>query len=241
MKIKFDIRKSFFENLEEIHNKIKKLKRKIKKIEELLQKEESKPKIIVIRPEKKRKKDWYEKFRWCITPKGNIIIGGRDAKQNEILVKKYFDENDLYFHADIKGASSVIFKNPDLEEIDIAGKFAVIFSSAWEKNLAVKVIKANYNNVSLSPPSGEYREKGGIIIREREYIGPYYPIAGIGWYKNKIMCAPPECFEKCILIAPGTIEKGVFAREISKILECNVEDVLSVLPSGKFKILEKNI
>jgi len=246
MKVTFDIRKSFFENLEMIHSKLKKLKRKRDKIKELLEKEEYKKEIIVIRPKKKRKREWYEKFRWYITPNGNLLIGGRDAKQNELLVKKYFEESDLYLHADIKGASSIIFKQglANKDELDVAGKFAVIFSSAWEKNMAIEVLWTTYENVSLSPPSGEYREKGGVIVKEREYIGPYHPECYCGVFEGKLMCGPKETFEKfgCeyIKLIPGKMKKGEVAKILSKKFEVGVEDVLSVLPAGEFKILKES-
>lgn len=37
--------------------------------------------------------------------------------QNEIIVKRYMGPGDVYVHADIHGASSVIIKNPSGEPI----------------------------------------------------------------------------------------------------------------------------
>lgn len=36
---------------------------------------------------------------------------GRDAQQNELLVKKYLRAGDVYVHADLRGASSVVVRN----------------------------------------------------------------------------------------------------------------------------------
>lgn len=41
-----------------------------------------------------------------------IVIGGRDQQQNELIVKRYLRAGDLYVHADLTGASSVVIKNP---------------------------------------------------------------------------------------------------------------------------------
>lgn len=41
-----------------------------------------------------------------------MVIGGRDQQQNELIVKRYMKSVDIYVHADIHGASSVIIKNP---------------------------------------------------------------------------------------------------------------------------------
>lgn len=45
------------------------------------------------------------------------MIGGRDAVQNELIVKRYMREGDVYVHADIHGASSIVIKNPTREPI----------------------------------------------------------------------------------------------------------------------------
>lgn len=40
------------------------------------------------------------------------VIGGRDQVQNELIVKRYMRAGDIYVHADLSGASSVVIKNP---------------------------------------------------------------------------------------------------------------------------------
>lgn len=40
------------------------------------------------------------------------VIGGRDQQQNELIVKRYLKAGDLYVHADLAGASSIVIKNP---------------------------------------------------------------------------------------------------------------------------------
>lgn len=39
------------------------------------------------------------------------MIAGRDAQQNELIVKRHFRKGDLYVHADIHGAATCIIKN----------------------------------------------------------------------------------------------------------------------------------
>jgi len=58
----------------------------------------------------KRVKEWYGKFHFCFTSAGYLIIGGRNAQQNDQLFAKYMEDKDLFFHADIQGASAVIIK-----------------------------------------------------------------------------------------------------------------------------------
>jgi predicted ribosome quality control (RQC) complex YloA/Tae2 family protein len=35
------------------------------------------------------------------------VIGGRDQQQNEIVVKKYLKDGDLYVHADLHGVNYI--------------------------------------------------------------------------------------------------------------------------------------
>jgi predicted ribosome quality control (RQC) complex YloA/Tae2 family protein len=38
---------------------------------------------------------WFEKFTWFISSDGYMVLGGRDAQQNEILYKKYMRKGDV--------------------------------------------------------------------------------------------------------------------------------------------------
>ena len=60
---------------------------------------------------KARKVFWFEKFFWFVSSENYLVIGGKDAQQNELLVKRYMKPNDVYVHADLHGAATVIVKN----------------------------------------------------------------------------------------------------------------------------------
>jgi len=53
-----------------------------------------------------RKVYWFEKFAWFVTSENYLVLGGRDAVQNDMLVKKYLREGDAYVHADLHGVDS---------------------------------------------------------------------------------------------------------------------------------------
>ena len=55
---------------------------------------------------------WFEKFNWFISSENYLVLAGRDGQQNEMLVRRYLRAGDVYVHADIHGASSIIVKNP---------------------------------------------------------------------------------------------------------------------------------
>jgi predicted ribosome quality control (RQC) complex YloA/Tae2 family protein len=54
----------------------------------------------------------FEKFNWFVSSENYLVLAGRDAQQNELLVKRYLRKGDAYVHADIHGASTCIVKNP---------------------------------------------------------------------------------------------------------------------------------
>lgn len=60
-----------------------------------------------------RKPYWFERFHWFISSENYLVVSGRDAQQNELLVKRYLAKGDVYCHADLHGASSCIVKNSD--------------------------------------------------------------------------------------------------------------------------------
>uniref|UniRef100_A0A183TK60 NFACT-R_1 domain-containing protein n=1 Tax=Schistocephalus solidus TaxID=70667 RepID=A0A183TK60_SCHSO len=103
----------------------------------------------VQRISKTREPFWFEKFHWFISSDNYLVLAGRDAGQNENLIKRYFKPQDIYVHADVHGASSVIVKArplqpneppdpsgnplpvPPMRTLIEAGHMAVTLSNAW--------------------------------------------------------------------------------------------------------------
>ncbi len=59
---------------------------------------------------KRSKRFWFERNRWTMLPAGRLLVGGRDAKGNDSIVRKHLSKDDLYFHADLHGAPSCSLK-----------------------------------------------------------------------------------------------------------------------------------
>ena len=55
---------------------------------------------------KRSKSFWFETHRWSMISGGHLLVGGKDAKGNDSVVKRHLSVNDLYLHADIHGAPS---------------------------------------------------------------------------------------------------------------------------------------
>ena len=256
------------ENAEVYYNKGKKAKKKIKgvniaiaKTEEEIKKAKGKREIEmekVLVPQKRVKKDlkWYEKLRWFLTSDGLMVIGGRDATTNEMVVKKHMENRDIYFHSDIHGAASIILKagKDEIPESSInqAAAFAACFSSAWAKGLgSADVYWVHPEQVSKTPQSGEFVTKGAFIIRgSRNYIRGLPLTLAIGkvdYEGERIMAGPPEAVSKYTenfaSIKPGYTKKEEIAMQIKNKIDTDkmfiIEDVVRVLPSGKCDFVDK--
>jgi predicted ribosome quality control (RQC) complex YloA/Tae2 family protein len=154
---------------------------------------------------------WYEEFRWFHTSDGYLVIGGRNADQNEALVKKYLDTHDRFFHTQAHGgpvtllkasgpsepSSPVEFPDTTLRE---AAQFAVSYSSVWKEGRgAGDAYMVEPDQVSKTPESGEYLEKGGFAIRgDREYFRGVECAVAVGITceeETRVIGGPPTAIE----------------------------------------------
>jgi len=71
-----------------------------------------------VRLAKRSKRFWFEKHRWGVLSDGRLVVGGRDAKGNDTVVRKYLRSTDLYIHADLHGAPSCSLRLRDGLDID---------------------------------------------------------------------------------------------------------------------------
>ncbi|KAL8820899.1 MAG: hypothetical protein Q9223_000984 [Gallowayella weberi] len=141
----------------------------------------------VLRPV--RKQLWFEKFLYFISSEGYLVLGGKDAQQNEILYKRYLKKGDVYIHADLQGAASVIVKNkPGRSEdplppstLSQAGSFTVATSSAWDSKAVMSAWWVRPEQVSKSAPTGDYLPIGNFNIQgEKNFLPPAQLLLGFG-------------------------------------------------------------
>ncbi|KAJ9155622.1 DUF814 domain-containing protein [Pleurostoma richardsiae] len=136
-----------------------------------------------------RRQMWFEKFLWFISSDGYLVIGGRDAQQNEMLYRRYLRKGDIYVHADLHGAATVIIKNnprtPDApippSTLSQAGNLAVCSSSAWDSKAGMGAWWVPADQVSKSAPTGEYLPTGSFMVRgKKNFLPPAQLLLGFG-------------------------------------------------------------
>ncbi|KAK4199608.1 fibronectin-binding protein A N-terminus-domain-containing protein [Triangularia verruculosa] len=177
-----------------------------------------------------RKQMWFEKFTWFISTDGYLVLGGRDAQQNEILYKRYLRKGDVYVHADMHGASTVIIKNsPKTPDAPIppstlaqAGNLSVCCSSAWDSKAAMGAWWVNADQVSKSAPSGEYLPAGSFMVRgKKNPLPPALLMLGFGLMfriseESKAKHVKHRLYDGDVdLASPAKAEKGSEKQEAS--------------------------
>ncbi|HMZ30941.1 MAG: NFACT family protein [Methanoregulaceae archaeon] len=176
------------------------------------------------------KKRWYHRFRWFSTSDGVLVIGGKDASQNEELVKRYMEGGDRFVHADVHGASVVIVKGRT-GRMDEVTQFAASYSGAWRSGHATAdVYAADPGQVSKTPESGEYVSRGSFIVRgEREYFRDVPLAAAIGLQREPelaVIGGPPSAVacrtSLFVVLKPGTFEPNDTAKKVLRALRARI-------------------
>jgi predicted ribosome quality control (RQC) complex YloA/Tae2 family protein len=189
LRFSINLRRSLFENASEYYERGKKAKQK--SAGALVALENSKKRLVAIEKElheteelknlkpaelmealskrKVKSKEWYEKFRWFTSSEGFLVVAGKDAVSNEVLIKKYAKQEDIVFHAEISGAPFVVIKSEGKtvseQTLHEAGEFAASFSRAWRENAgSADVYWVKLDQLSKSGPSGEFVPHGAFAV-----------------------------------------------------------------------------
>ncbi|MGC9152322.1 MAG: ribosome rescue protein RqcH [Vulcanisaeta sp.] len=233
--------------INDLFNRAKDLERKAKNAEEVMAQLKAKLEELRLEGEKLTEsvressirivygaREWFERFRWFITSGGKLVLAGRDATQNEVLVRHYLRPWDIFVHADIPGAATVIIRlnNPNdevkEEEILEAAQYAVSYSRAWVMGLSVlDSFYVKGEQVTKRAPSGEYLGKGSFMIYgSRGWVKNVELRLGIGVRVDKLngvslirlITAPPKVINSLVnyyaIIRPGKSDRVEVSKSI---------------------------
>ena len=238
-----NLRHSIQENAAHYYTRAKKAEKKLKGIEKAIRETETsierlrQQEIEQIREKqrrspKRRKKAWYEKFRWFHSSDGFLVVGGRDATTNEMIIKRHMEPHDIVFHADIHGAPFVLIKTegkkPPEQTMKESAQLAASYSKAWRENLSsVSVYWVSPEQVSKTPPAGQYLGKGAFMIMgSKNYVRdvPLRVAIGIKAEDEHLMVigGPIEAIanqaEAYVKLVSGRQKSGELAKRIREIL-----------------------
>lgn len=263
--VEVDFRKSVEENANYYFERAKKLKEKIENIQIAMKKfEEMKPLEKIERPKiKKPSKKWYERYRWFISSNGILVIAGKNARNNETIIKRYTRPQDLVLHVDIRGSPFTVIRNDQKlerlppETIYEAAEFAATYSRAWDQKLAsvsVYYIRPEQVVKEGGLPLGSF-----MIHGERKWLEKIKPRLSIGvkeekTFKAKLIFGPPTAVKKqtpyMVTIVLGDRDAGELTQEIKKQLllkvpyeikkaieEIDLEEIKKVIPYGRGELV----
>ncbi len=201
-----------------------------------------------------RKSHWFEKYRWFISSESAIVVAGRDATSNDYVVRRYLHDGDIYLHADIHGAASVIVKHPAPGEPNVtettyreAGQWAVAFSKAWRAGLAsASAFWVTNDQVSKAGASGEFVAKGAWVIHGTKHQLPELPlelaIGEVDYKGERLWTVAPAAAVRSwgkvrFLLTPG-LEREREEREIDLARELGISRsrLQSLLPAGGIEV-----
>ncbi|HIH38916.1 DUF814 domain-containing protein [Candidatus Woesearchaeota archaeon] len=241
---------AYFESAKKARSKAAKAKEALEKTRkelEHVQKNKGRhlDEIAAIKKVKKRK--WYEKFRWFFTSDNRLVIGGRDATTNEIMIKKHTDPGDLVFHTDMAGSPFFVLKTDNmpvteniLEEIADA---TCSFSKAFQLGLKTQsVFYVLPEQVTKEAKAGEYLTKGAFMIKGKTQYTKNKINVAIGLTEEKeLMCGPIEAIrvhcKEVLIIEQGPDKPSDAAKKIRKKIPADLDDIIRALPTGTMKVL----
>jgi predicted ribosome quality control (RQC) complex YloA/Tae2 family protein len=250
MKITLEISKSPEQNASEYFSKAKIIKKKLEGARTALAESERKLQNLEVEESKKqerakkqvRKHEWYEKFRWLLTSDNLLLIAGRDATTNELIIKKHTDKEDILFHTEMAGSPFGVLKTgstaSDLSKKE-AAEFIAAYSKAWKIGRTVMdVFYVNPDQVTKEAPSGEYITKGSFMIYGKKTILTVDIELFIGRMADgRIMAGPRSAVEKhCknfVQVVQGKDKISSVAKKIRKKLDADdLDEIVRLIPQG---------
>ncbi|AAB89216.1 ribosome rescue protein RqcH [Archaeoglobus fulgidus] len=268
--VELEIKKSIHENADLYYEKAKKAREKAEGVKraieatlrEMERVEEKLEKKLVTSIKVRRKKEWYENYRWFFTSEGFLVIGGRTAEMNEEIVAKHLESLDLFFHTQTPGAPAVILKRGQEageESIREAAEFAATYSALWKEGKhAGEVYYVLPEQVSKSAKAGEYLPKGSFYITgKRNYLtvelncavgvdvenlrvigGPVSAVKKQASYYVELEIGDKEHNELGVEIAKKLVEMAGEERHIVRAV-ATPDEIMKFLPPGKARIKDE--
>jgi len=207
---------------------------------------------------KRRVRAWYEKFRWFHSSEGFLVLAGRDATTNELLIKKHTAPSDIVLHADTHGAPFAVIKSDSRAVTDStileAAQLAVSSSSLWKQEVASgDAFWVSPEQVSKKAPSGQYLTKGAFMVTgKRNYVKGLKLRLAVGAQINEegvqIVGGPPSAVRThsaaYVEVVPGATARHDLAKRIAaelsrrlKLKPLDPNRVLEFLPPGPSEIV----
>ncbi len=179
----------------------------------------------------------HKKYKWFFTKSGKLVVGGKNAENNDALLRelKKTEKDYVVMHTKSPGSPFCVIVAPikavssdDLKECAV---FTGCFSKAWKQGLkktSVDIFHLSQLNKSSAMKSGTWSVTGKI---QTEIVNLELVLI----VQEKIIRAVPEITanrkEIIVFVCPGKIDKAEAVKD-KMLNELNKEQLLSALPAG---------
>ncbi|GBC70738.1 hypothetical protein HRbin02_00507 [Candidatus Calditenuaceae archaeon HR02] len=213
------------------------------------------PRTVEVVEVRRRRTEWFHRYRWSMTSGGRLIVLGKDASSNMRLLKKHLEKGDIVLHAEIRGSPVAILKDgagAGDEEIREAATLCASFSRAWREGLSgMSVYWVEPHQISFTPPEGMYLPRGSFIIKPpKNYIHVQLQIC-VGYSEKLGPIVGVESWVRTEAVVYAVLSPGQEdASKVARILAAKVGEVLrlgenrirpndfeALIPYGKCRVL----
>jgi hypothetical protein len=183
----------------------------------------------------------YEKYRWFFTSKKNLVVGGKNSRQNDELLRILKKKGKDYWVIHTKNPGSPF--SVILQEINKVGEgelgecgvFTACFGKDWKNNNEsyVDVFKIKQLNKEIGMKEGTWKVKGKI---ERKKVRMELILVR---QNKKLRAVPKQSVgksKKLGIVKKGKMKKEEVVEKMHKKLKISKEEIASALPSGGINI-----
>jgi hypothetical protein len=188
----------------------------------------------------------YRTYRWFYTRAGTLVVGGKSATQNDMLLEHVLTtaETHLISHTAEPGSAFMVLCIPasQASEADIR-EMAIVtacFSKAWKQGKH----KANvhlFSSTQIHKAKGMKPGTWGVYGEVTTYTVPLK--LTLQQQKGILRAIPPaiQSRKKQLILMPGTLPKDEALPKIELELDrpLKQEEVLQALPAGSCKIIHE--
>lgn len=179
----------------------------------------------------------YKKYRWFFTSSNTLVVGGKNATQNDNLLNEVKDKDYIVMHTSSPGSPfGVIIKDRSKvssQELEECAIFTGCFSRAWKegkKNTSVDM----FTTMQLSKgdlKTGTWKVSGKVERREVKLELAITKQKGVLRAVPKITAKKP-----LMIVVPGKTDKKDMAPKFEVELgNISQEELMAALPAGGVK------
>lgn len=272
VKIQLDLTKSLHENANQYFSKAKKLKSKLPGIEKTIEKTNKEIEELSYKQQQHQEKQhkqkilkqylpkhWYDKFRHTYTSQQRLVVMGKDAGTNELLIKKHMEEHDIVFHTTASGSPFALVKQATdsqgnllllKSELEEVAQFICAFSSQWKRGFGTADCFWVYpSQVTKESVSGEYISRGSFMVYGKKNELKNVPLQLALGVKIDTIETPEEelshqylfsgsksavlkfCGNRYVILEPGQDNYKKIGKDIKKKLNISIDNLPSVIPN----------